>query len=265
MDMQAFRLCVIVALVVAAMTALGAAGKPALAGPTCNIDQSASAIDAQEQEMLRLINEYRRNNGQGLLQLSNTLNTSAAWKSQDMADNAYFAHDDTPIGRSWTQRFHDCGYGYNTFTGEIIAAGNKTAAGTFEQWRGSPGHSANMLNANYSAIGIGRAYNASSPYGWYWTADFGGVADGYTPAPPPEPAQPPPTPDPTGPIPTGDANCDRYVNSIDALLMLQLTAGLISSLPCQQEADADGDGQITAIESALILQFVAGLLPALPA
>lgn len=260
MNMQAFRLCVIAALVVAAMTALAAAGKPALAGPSCDIDQTSSSIDGQEEEMFRLINEYRRNNGLGPLQLSNTLNESAAWKSKDMADNSYFAHDDTPIGRSWIQRFHDCGYGYNTFTGEIIAAGDGTAAGTFEQWRGSAGHSANMLNSNYGAIGIGRAYNASSPHDWYWTADFGGVADGYTPAPVATPAQPPLT----GPIPIGDANCDRYVNSIDALLVLQLTAGLISSLPCQQEADADGDGQITAIESTLVLQFAAGLLPSLP-
>ena len=31
-----------------------------------------------------------------------------------------------------------------------------------------------MLGANYTAIGIGRAYTAGSPYGWYWTTDFGG-------------------------------------------------------------------------------------------
>jgi len=88
----------------------------------------------------------------------------------------------------------------------------------------------------------------------------GGVADGYSEPPTATPARPPPT----GPVPAGDANCDRSVDSIDALMMLQLTAGLIPSLPCQQEADTDGDGQITAIESALVLQFAAGLLPALP-
>ena len=260
MDVQAFRLWAIAALVAATMSALVATGEPASAGPSCNIDQTASSIDGQEQEVLQLINEYRQNNGLAPLQLSSTLNKSAAWKSKDMADNSYFGHDDTPIGRSWTQRFRDCGYGYNTFTGEIIAAGDGTGAGTFEQWRSSASHSGNMLNTNYSAIGIGRAYNASSPYGWYWTADFGGVADGYTPPPAATPARPPPT----GPVPAGDANCDRYVDSIDALMMLQLTAGLIPSLPCQEEADADGDGQITAIESALVLQFAAGLLAALP-
>lgn len=259
MDLRAFRLCVIVSLVVAAMTALAAAGKPALAGPTCEIDQTASSIDGQEQEMLRLINEHRRNNGLGTLQLSSTLSTSAAWKSNDMADNSYFAHDDTPIGRSWTQRFRDCGYGYDTTTGEIIAAGDGTAAPIFERWRGSAGHNANILNTNYSAIGIGRAYNASSQYDWYWTADFGGVAGGDTPPPAATPSQPPPA----GPVAAGDANCDRYVDSIDVALVLQLGAGLIESLACQDLADLNGDRRISSIDAALILQITAGLLPPL--
>lgn len=34
-----------------------------------------------------------------------------------------------------------------------------------------------MLNTSYVVIGIGRAYNASSTYGWYWTTDFGGFLD----------------------------------------------------------------------------------------
>jgi uncharacterized protein YkwD len=34
-----------------------------------------------------------------------------------------------------------------------------------------------MLSSRYKAIGIGRAYDAGSQYGWYWTADFGGKAD----------------------------------------------------------------------------------------
>lgn len=210
--------------------------------------------------MLRLINQHRANNGLPALQFSNTLNSSAAWKSRNMADNSYFTHDDTPIGRSWTQRFQDCGYTYNTFTGENIAAGNQYAIDTFNQWAGSAGHNANMLNTNYAAIGLGRAHSSSSAYGWYWTADYGGFADGYAPPPVSTPARPPLT----GPVPVGDANCDRYVDSIDAALVLQRVAGRISSLPCAQEADANGDGQITTVESALILQFAAGLLSHLP-
>src|SRR5262249_37646272 len=49
----------------------------------------------------------------------------------------------------------------------------------------------NMLGSGFNVIGIGRAYGASSTYGWYWTTDFGGVVDqtiSPTPNPTPAPA-----------------------------------------------------------------------------
>jgi hypothetical protein len=42
-----------------------------------------------------------------------------------------------------------------------------------------------MLDPGFSAIGIGRAFNASSTYDWYWTADFGSVIESPTPTPTP--------------------------------------------------------------------------------
>ena len=62
----------------------------------------------------------------------------------------------------------------------------------------------------------------------------------------------------------GDVNCDQRVNAIDAALILQLSAGLVSSLTCQQAADANKDGTTNAIDAALILQFTAGLIDSLP-
>jgi alpha-tubulin suppressor-like RCC1 family protein len=62
------------------------------------------------------------------------------------------------------------------------------------------------------------------------------------------------------PVPPGDANCDGRTNSIDSALILQLSAGLLTSLPCEDAADVSGDGSVNAIDSALVLQFVAGLL-----
>ena len=69
-----------------------------------------------------------------------------------------------------------------------------------------------------------------------------------------------PTPTPTPVGPSGDADCSGDTNSIDAAIVLQLTAGLIASVGCPDLADVDGDGDIDAIDAAIILQIVAGLL-----
>ena len=58
----------------------------------------------------------------------------------------------------------------------------------------------------------------------------------------------------------GDVNCDGTVNSIDAALVLQFSAGLLGVLPCPENGDVNGDGNINALDAALILQFAAGLL-----
>ncbi len=68
---------------------------------------------------------------------------------------------------------------------------------------------------------------------------------------------------PAGAAPLGDASCDSQVNAVDATVILQLTAGLIPSLGCPQNADTDGDGSVGAVDATLILQFVAGLIPGL--
>ena len=78
-------------------------------------------------------------------------------------------------------------------------------------------------------------------------------------------ATPAPTPTPTPEGLLGDANCSGGVDAIDAALVLQLTAGLVYTLSCQENADANEDGSLNAIDAALILQLTAGLIETLPA
>lgn len=76
-----------------------------------------------------------------------------------------------------------------------------------------------------------------------------------------------PTPTATPILPTGlsgDVNCSGSVNSIDAALVLQFIAGLVSSLNCQADADVNENGDVNSIDAAILLQFIAGLIPTLP-
>lgn len=134
------------------------------------------ALDAEEQMMLKLINDYRAQNGLQALRASLALTRAADWMSADMAAKNYFNHTDSQ-GRDPFVRMAAFGYNYGGYRGENIAAGYDDAARTFNLWRNSPGHNAAMLNANFNVIGISRAYGASSTYRWYWTADFGGFVD----------------------------------------------------------------------------------------
>jgi uncharacterized protein YkwD len=157
----------------------------------CSVNRSL-VPDGEEAAMLTRINAYRAGAGLVSLTQSSTLTAAAAWKAADLGANGYFAHDD--LGRSWSQRLSDCGYSGTPNIAENLAAGYADAESTFQQWRESAGHNANMLNPAMRAIGVARAYTSGSPFGWYWATTFGAIADsGQSPSPAPAPPSPPPT------------------------------------------------------------------------
>ena len=166
--------CVMGALL---FTVLPRHAMPALAAGGCSVARAAGS-DSEEQTMLSLMNAHRAKNSLGPLVLSPNLGRAALWKSADMATNRYFSHDD--LSRGWLQRIQDCGYG-SMSDGEDIASGYSDAQATFDQWRTSPPHNANILGASFRAVGIGRAQSAGGQ--WYWTADFGPAVDSDAGAP----------------------------------------------------------------------------------
>lgn len=62
----------------------------------------------------------------------------------------------------------------------------------------------------------------------------------------------------------GDFNCDGMINSIDAAIVLQISAGMIGPRPCTGAGDVNEDGYTNAIDAALILQYTAGLITTFP-
>jgi uncharacterized protein YkwD/uncharacterized protein YraI len=134
-----------------------------------------ACLDDEEVNFLALINDYRAASGLSPLSVSASLSSAAAYHSVDMAANSYLDHT-LSDGTGVQQNLTNFGYDGGTW-GENIAAGTQTAQDAMQIWQNSPEHNANMLNGQFGAIGIGRAYSAESPYGWYWTTDFGDVSD----------------------------------------------------------------------------------------
>jgi hypothetical protein len=127
--------------------------------------------NAEENEMLRLVNNLRSENGVSPLRLNQNLNKAAFNHSKDMADNNYFSHVGLN-GSSFSQRAISAGYTGSPL-GENIAAGSSTVQGTFDQWKNSPNHRSNILNPNTNEMGIGHASKTGSTYTHYWTQVFG--------------------------------------------------------------------------------------------
>lgn len=171
-----------VAATVAAFSlfASGAAAAPAnpaiLASPALAVSSADACADSEEVGFLALINDYRAASGLGPLSLSSSLSSAAAYHSVDMAANGYLAHT-LLDGSTVEQNMANFGYEGGTH-GENIAAGTQTASEAMQIWQGSAEHNANMLDASFGAIGIGRAYDPNSQYGWYWTTIFADVNDG---------------------------------------------------------------------------------------
>ena len=128
--------------------------------------------DGEERAFLDLINAYRRQHGAGNLSLQDQLGAAANHHSQDMANKNYFSHK-LSNGDSAEQNIQRFGYTNWSYVGENIAAGHETAKAVMDAWKSSPDHDRGMRNQNFTEIGIGRAYNKSSKYGWYWTTTFG--------------------------------------------------------------------------------------------
>ena len=144
---------------------------------------AAATLDAQEADLVTGINSFRAARGLARLAVSDTLTFAAKWMATDMAVYNYFSHTSRD-GRAPVQRMTDAGYpGPQTHTGENLAAGYTGANDVLNGWLNSAAHYAVLTNPNYRAIGVGRAYSASSTYHTYWVMDVGGIVDAATAVP----------------------------------------------------------------------------------
>ena len=134
-------------------------------GQIIQIPGVSVSVTAYEQEVVRLVNQIRTQNGLKPLTHDWQLSRVARYKSQDMKDNRYFSHTSPTYGSPY-QMMKQFGITYRT-AGENIAHGYATPQAVVNAWMNSPGHRANILNASYTHIGVGYV-----PSGNYCTQMF---------------------------------------------------------------------------------------------
>jgi uncharacterized YkwD family protein len=121
-----------------------------------------------EQQVLSLVNEERAKSGLPSLKMDTAISNVAILKSEDMRDNNYFNHTSPSYGSPFDM-MKSFGISYE-YAGENIAAGQPSADAVMKSWMNSPGHKANILNKNYTHIGIGHV--TGGKYAHYWTQQF---------------------------------------------------------------------------------------------
>lgn len=130
---------------------------------------NVSGLTAEEQQMVNLVNQERTSRGLPALKVDMTLVKTARMKSNDMIANNYFAHQSPTYGSPF-DLMKSQGVSYR-YAGENLAgASSVTQAHT--NLMNSSGHRANILNTNYTYIGIGIV--DGGPYGKMFTQHFVG-------------------------------------------------------------------------------------------
>lgn len=115
-------------------------------------------------QVIEIVNKERATYGLASLAENTEVTKIATMKSQDMADLNYFDHT-SPIYGSPFDMLTKFGVKY-TAAGENIAMGQSTPQEVMTAWMNSDGHRKNILNSNYTHIGVGIVKNQKGQYIW---------------------------------------------------------------------------------------------------
>jgi len=163
--------------------------------PTTTSKNSPKILSITQEEILKAINEARSvardcNDGKGWTEAAQPLTWNselyaAAYEhSNDMAESNNFSHlgsgttfDITGSNNEKASKFNERikanGYVEYRTIGENIAGGQESIEEVLTAWLTSPAHCTNIMNNNFSEIGVAIVSNPDSEFGIYWTQNFG--------------------------------------------------------------------------------------------
>lgn len=129
---------------------------------------SLGETKSMETEVVRLVNIERASNGLTPLKENWELSRVARFKSNDMITKNYFSHTSPTYGSPF-KMMTSFGLKYS-YAGENIAMGQRTPKEVVQAWMNSPGHRSNILNKNFTEIGVGVSKDTNGTP--YWAQMF---------------------------------------------------------------------------------------------
>ncbi|MET9427759.1 CAP domain-containing protein [Streptomyces sp. NPDC003036] len=127
----------------------------------------ASKERAAEAAVLSLVNAERAKVGCSPVRPNAELASLAGAFSLDMAERNFFSHTDPDGDSPWDRAAQA---GVPGLAAENIARGQSDAQAVMDSWMNSDGHRANILNCDYTTLGVGVHFAEGGPW---WTQDFG--------------------------------------------------------------------------------------------
>ena len=121
-----------------------------------------TATFAHAEDMAEMISQYRREYGLSTVKTDPGLTEIAERQARAMAASGIMDHN---VAGSFASRMAGV---QTSRAAENIAAGTKTFSQTFRMWQTSPGHNANLLQAEADTIGVAVAYNEQTRYKTFW-------------------------------------------------------------------------------------------------
>lgn len=169
-------------------------------GPTTSTPATKASmskvIETEQSIILEAINTARAeardcNDGRGLvgpsapLTWNDALYASAYEHSNDLAVSNTFDHDGSGTvsdvtgsnngnASQFNERIKANGYANYSIIGENIAGGQESIEDAVTAWLASPAHCTNIMESEFTEVGVAVVVNENATYGIYWTQNFGG-------------------------------------------------------------------------------------------
>jgi uncharacterized protein YkwD len=122
--------------------------------PALTVKQRELVNAAYERQILDLVNVIRYRYRIPQLTWNNQAAQVARGHSQDMETHDFFDHVSATTGLDPFERLKQAGVQYR-MAGENIAAGYPDAIEAYESWMNSPGHRKNILEKEFTQLGVG--------------------------------------------------------------------------------------------------------------